>query len=135
MRRLFSVLHGKTLNVGRVQTPNLKMLVDRGTAITSFKKEKYYVVRLSLGGAEASSERIRAADEAKTLKTACETSQAVCVSLIRKKKTEQPPCFAATCPLCRVRTLRRILPEHLAAKRYQTITPLSPLWSLRKQSL
>ena len=91
MRRLFSVLHGKTLNEGRVQTPNLKMLVDRGTAITSFKKEKYYVVRLSLGGAEASSERIRAADEAKTLKTACETSQAVCVSLTCKKKTEQPP--------------------------------------------
>lgn len=91
MRRLFSVLHGKTLNVGRVQTPNLKMLVDRDAAITSFKKEKYYVVRLSLGGAEASSERIRAADEAKTLKTACETSQAVCVSLTRKKKTEQPP--------------------------------------------
>ena len=89
--RLFSVLHGKTLNVGRVQTPTLKMLVDRDAAITSFKKEKYYVVRLSLGGAEALSERIRAADEAETLKTACETSQAVCVSLTRKKKTEQPP--------------------------------------------
>ena len=89
--RLFSVLHGKTLNVGRVQTPTLKMLVDRDAAITSFKKEKYYVVRLSLGGAEASSERIRAADEAETLKTACETSQAVCVSLTREKKTEQPP--------------------------------------------
>lgn len=89
--RLFSVLHGKTLNVGRVQTPTLKMLVDRDAAITSFKKEKYYVVRLSLGGAEASSERIRAADEAQALKTACETSQAVCVSLTREKKTEQPP--------------------------------------------
>ena len=49
MRRLFFVLHGKTLNVGRVQTPNLKMLVDRDAMITSFKKEKYYVVRLSLG--------------------------------------------------------------------------------------
>ena len=89
--RLFSVLHGKTLNVGRVQTPTLKMLVDRDAAITSFKKEKYYVVRLSLGGAEALSERTRAADEAETLKTACETSQAVCVSLTREKKTEQPP--------------------------------------------
>ncbi|HGM1346899.1 TPA: DNA topoisomerase 3 [Clostridioides difficile] len=89
--RLFSVLHGKTLNVGRVQTPTLKMLVDRDAAITSFKKEKYYIVRLSLGGAEASSERIRAAEEAQALKTACETSQAVCVSLTREKKTEQPP--------------------------------------------
>ena len=68
------------------------MLVDRDAAITSFKKEKYYVVRLSLGGAEASSERIRAADEAETLKTACETSQAVCVSLTRGKQTA----FSAT---------------------------------------
>ncbi len=89
--RLFSVLHGKTLNVGRVQTPTLKMLVDRDAAITSFKKEKYYIVRLSLGSVEASSERIRAAEEAQALKTACETSQAVCVSLTREKKTEQPP--------------------------------------------
>lgn len=89
--RLFSCLHGKTLNVGRVQTPTLKMLVDRDAAITSFKKEKYYVVRLSLDGAEASSERIRAADEAQALKTACETSQAVCVSLTREKKTVAPP--------------------------------------------
>jgi len=37
--RLFSCLYGKTLNVGRVQTPTLKMLVDRDAAITNFKKE------------------------------------------------------------------------------------------------
>ena len=51
--RLFSVLHGKTLNVGRVQTPTLKMLADRDAAITSFKKETYHIVRLDVGGAEA----------------------------------------------------------------------------------
>lgn len=39
--RLFSCLYGKTLNVGRVQTPTLKMLVDRDAAITNFKKETY----------------------------------------------------------------------------------------------
>ena len=32
------------MNVGRVQTPTLKMLVDRDAAITTFKKEKYYHV-------------------------------------------------------------------------------------------
>ena len=41
--RLFSCLYGKTLNVGRVQTPTLKMLVDRDAAITNFKKETYAV--------------------------------------------------------------------------------------------
>ncbi|MFQ7166534.1 MAG: DNA topoisomerase 3 [Acutalibacteraceae bacterium] len=89
--RLFSCLYGRTLNVGRVQTPTLKMLVDRDAAITGFKKEKYHLVRLDLGGAEAASERIRAADEAEALKTACETSRAVCVSLTREKKTVAPP--------------------------------------------
>ena len=89
--RLFSVLHGKTLNVGRVQTPTLKMLVDRDAAITSFKKEKYYIVRLDVGGAEAASARISDAADAETIKTACEASQAVCVSVRRERKTEQPP--------------------------------------------
>ena len=51
--RLFSVLYHRTLNVGRVQTPTLAMLVDRDWKITSFKKEKYHHVRLTLGGAEA----------------------------------------------------------------------------------
>ena len=62
--RLFSCLYGKTLNVGRVQTPTLKMLVDRDAAITTFKKEKYYHVRLSLSGVEAASAKIHAAEEA-----------------------------------------------------------------------
>ena len=38
----FSILYHKTLNVGRVQTPTLAMLVNRDYAISSFKKEKYH---------------------------------------------------------------------------------------------
>ena len=89
--RLFSVLHGKTLNVGRVQTPTLKMLADRDAAITSFKKETYHIVRLDVGGAEAASARISDAAKAEAVKTACEASQAVCVSLKKEKKTALPP--------------------------------------------
>ena len=89
--RLFSVLHGKTLNVGRVQTPTLKMLADRDAAITSFKKETYHIVRLDVGGAEAASARISDAADAEALKTACEASQAICISVRRERKTEQPP--------------------------------------------
>ena len=89
--RLFSCLYGKTLNVGRVQTPTLKMLVDRDAAITTFKKEKYYHVRLLLSGAEAVSERISNKAEANALKTACEAAKATCVSMTREKKTAAPP--------------------------------------------
>ena len=91
MTRLFSCLYGKTLNVGRVQTPTLKMLVDRDAAITTFKKEKYYHVHLSLSGVEAASAKIHAADEAGNLKAACEAAQAVCTSVTREKKTVAPP--------------------------------------------
>ena len=89
--RLFSCLYHKTLNVGRVQTPTLKMLVDRGEAISHFKKEKYYHVRLDLSGAEAASERISDKPGADTLKAACEAEMAVCVSLTKEKKTTAPP--------------------------------------------
>ena len=89
--RLFSVLYNHTLNVGRVQTPTLKMLVDRDAAITTFKKEKYYHVRLVLSGAEAASEKLSDRSEADKLKAACEVSKAVCTSLVKEKKTAAPP--------------------------------------------
>ena len=89
--RLFSCLYNKTLNVGRVQTPTLKMLVDRGEAISHFKKEKYYHVRLGFSGAEAVNERISDRKNADALKAACEAAQAVCVSLTKEKKTAAPP--------------------------------------------
>ena len=89
--RLFSCLYHHTLNVGRVQTPTLKMLVDRDAAISNFKKEPYYHVRLTVGGADAASCRISNAAEAEALKAACEKSQAVCTSVSREKKTLAPP--------------------------------------------
>ena len=89
--RLFSCLYHKTLNVGRVQTPTLKMLVDREAQIMSFKKEKYHIVRLDLDGAEATSARISDKSEADKLKDACRASSAVCISVSREKKTVAPP--------------------------------------------
>ena len=89
--RLFSCLYHKTLNVGRVQTPTLKMLVDREAQIMSFKKEKYYIVRLDLDGTEAVSARISDKAKADGLKDTCRASSAVCVSVSREKKTVAPP--------------------------------------------
>ena len=89
--RLFSILYHKTLTVGRVQTPTLKMLVDRETKISDFKKEKYHVVHIAAGGMEAASDRFSSADDADATKMACAGAQAVCVSVKREKKTEQPP--------------------------------------------
>ena len=89
--RLFSVLYHRTLNVGRVQTPTLAMLADRDSKIVLFRKEKYHHVRLALEGAEAVSEKISAMEDAQTIRDACEGQRAVCVSMVRDKKTEKPP--------------------------------------------
>lgn len=89
--RLFSVLYHKTLTVGRVQTPTLKMLVDRDAKILRFQKEKYYTVGIHSGSLKADSEHVASMDEANTLKNACAGAPAICTSIQREKKTEQPP--------------------------------------------
>ena len=88
--RLFSVLYHKTLTVGRVQTPTLKMLVDRDAKILRFQKEKYYTVGIHSGSLKADSGRADA-ETANSLKEKCTGAVAVCTSVKREKKTEQPP--------------------------------------------
>ena len=89
--RLFSVLYHRTLNVGRVQTPTLTMLAERDGKIMLFKKEKYQHVRLQVDGAEAVSEKFTDPAQAKQVQAACRNVQAVCTSVTREKKKEQPP--------------------------------------------
>ena len=89
--RLFSVLYHKTLTVGRVQTPTLKMLVDRDAKILRFQKEKYYTVGIQSGSLKADSGRIANMDEANTLKATCAGTSAICTSIKRERKAEQPP--------------------------------------------
>lgn len=89
--RLFSLLYRKTLNIGRVQTPTLALLCDRHNTISFFKKEKYFTVCIDVNGVKAETERIDNADKANEIMTACENSQAVCVSVKKEEKTEKPP--------------------------------------------
>ena len=89
--RLFSVLYHRTLNVGRVQTPTLAMLADRDWKITNFKKEKYHHVRLTVDGVEPISDNIGDRTEADRIQAACHEGQAVCTSVAREQKKEQPP--------------------------------------------
>lgn len=89
--RLFSLLYNHTLNVGRVQSPTLKMLADRSEAIMSFKKEKYYHVRLALDGAEAVSEKFSDKETAEKIAESCKGKTAVCTSVTSEKKEALPP--------------------------------------------
>ena len=89
--RLFSVLYHRTLNVGRVQTPTLAMLVERERKISQFQKEKYYVLRLEVNGAEAVSDKFTDSMEAERAAAACKESAVICNSVTREQKKEQPP--------------------------------------------
>ena len=90
--RLFTTLYkGKTLNVGRVQTPTLALLVEREAAISNFKKEKFYTVELDLRDFRASGDRIKSKTDAEKLRTACLGKSAVVTSVEHKDRTERPP--------------------------------------------
>ena len=89
--RLFSVLYHRTLNVGRVQTPTLAMLVERERKISQFQREKYYVLRLEVNGAEAVSDKFTDSMEAERAAAACKEPAVICNSVTREQKKEQPP--------------------------------------------
>ena len=89
--RLFSVLYHRTLNVGRVQTPTLAMLADRDAKITLFRKEKYHLLRLTLDGIEAVSEKFTDPSAAEQAAAMCKGAAVTCTSVTKAQKKEQPP--------------------------------------------
>ena len=89
--RLFSVLYHRTLNVGRVQTPTLAMLADRDAKITLFHEEKYHLLRLTLDGAKAVSEKFTDPAKAEQAATMRKGVTVTCTSVTKEQKEEQPP--------------------------------------------
>lgn len=65
--RLFSTLYGQTLNVGRVMTPTLAMIVNREKEICDFKEEPIYKLSLTCEGITVLSERLKDKEEAERL--------------------------------------------------------------------
>ena len=91
MTRLFSCLYGKTLNVGRVQTPDAQNACRPGTPpLPHLRKKNTTMCACPSPAWKPPSAKIHAADEAGNLKAACEAAQAVCTSVTREKKTVAP---------------------------------------------
>ena len=89
--RLFSSLYHKTLNVGRVMTPTLALVVEREAAISGFKKEKFYTVVLDCGKFTAVSGRCESRKAADHLAAVCAVQTAVVNKVEKKQKSAQPP--------------------------------------------
>ena len=89
--RLFSVLYGVTLNVGRVMSPTLALLVQRESDIESFISKPFYVPEITCGGFTASGEKMTERSEAEKIRMDCDHNSAFVRSVEKRVKTIQPP--------------------------------------------
>ena len=90
--RLFSCLYGQTLNVGRVMTPTLAMVVVRDAAIRAFKPEPFYSAELKFRDFQAGGERMKEKAEAeKLVAECCQAGSAIITKVEQKEKSEKPP--------------------------------------------
>ena len=89
--RLFSVLYHRTLNVGRVMTPTLAMIVQREADIAAFKKEPFYTVELDCNSFTASSDKLGDKAAAEAIRTSCDGKTAMVTAEEQKEKAEKPP--------------------------------------------
>ncbi len=90
--RLYSLLYGPTLHVGRVMTPTLAMLVQRENEIRAFKSTPFYTVKLETPILTAKSERMDDWNTAKEIADNCNRDYFAIVQRIeQKQRTENPP--------------------------------------------
>lgn len=122
--RLMSLVYHRTLNVGRVLSPTLALLVERKREIEEFQPETFYTVAVNCGGVSLSSERINAHDEADALASACNGEVRI-TRVERREKRENPP------SLYDLTTLQREANRELGFTAQQTLDYLQSLYEKR----
>lgn len=120
--RLFSVLYHRTLNVGRVVSPTLALIVHRDAEIRAFQPERYYTVSLTFPDFTAVSEKFRNKADADAALAACKDQSAVVIKLDRKEKREKAP------TLYDLTTLQRDANRLLGYTAQQTLDYLQALY-------
>ena len=120
--RLFSLLYGCTLNIGRVVSPTLALVVQREAEIAAFQPEPFYTVELDCGGLTLAGDRKASKKEAQEAAARCQGSAAVVQSVERREKTEKPPA------LFDLTTLQREANRTLGYTAQQTLDYLQALY-------
>lgn len=121
--RLFSCLYHRTLNIGRVMTPTLALIVQREADIDAFKPTPFYTVTLGLSDFTVTGERLTDKAQAEVVQAACMAADAATVkSVERKEKTEKPP------TLYDLTTLQREANRLLGFTAQQTLDYLQSLY-------
>ncbi len=119
--RLMSLVYHRTLNVGRVVSPTLSLLVERKREIEGFKPETFYTVAVNCGGVSIYSERISDKSEADALADIC-TGELHVAKVERREKRESPPA------LYDLTTLQREANRELGFTAQQTLDYLQSLY-------
>ena len=120
--RLFSVFYHRTLNVGRVMSPTLALIVQREAEISAFQPEPFYTVNLDCGGFAATGDKLKAKPEAEAVAAACKGKTAIVRAVERKEKSEKPPA------LYDLTTLQRDANRLLGYTAQQTLDYLQSLY-------
>jgi len=123
--RLFSILYHRKLNVGRVVSPTLSLIVQRECEIDAFKPEVFYTVHLDCSGFEASSERFTGKTAAEQIMKKCENQPVIVKSVECKEKSENPPL------LYDLTTLQRETNRQLGYTAQQTLDYVQSLYEKR----
>jgi DNA topoisomerase-3 len=89
--RLFSILYNETLNVGRVQSPTLAMLVSRESEITNFVKELFFTPTLDFGEFTASGNKQKERSAAAAIAAACDGQSVTVTGVECVTKSVSPP--------------------------------------------
>lgn len=89
--RLFSTRYHQLLNIGRVMTPTLALLVEREAQIQAFQSTPFYTVQLDCGLLSAISERLTERAKAERIAALCDGKEARISKLEQKERLEQPP--------------------------------------------
>lgn len=89
--RLFSCRYNKLLNLGRVQTPTLAMVVKRDIDIKNFVKTKFFIVELDCGGFTAISEKYDNESYAAKIAKMCDGKTAFITGIENKTVNDNPP--------------------------------------------
>lgn len=120
--RLFSLTYGTKLNIGRVMSPTLALLVQRESEIAAFVPESYYTVNLDFPEFTAVSEKIMKEEDAVSLEASCETKEAVVSNIRHWDKSEKAPA------LYDLTTLQRDANRLLGYTAQQTLDYLQSLY-------
>ena len=120
--RLFSVLYHRTLNIGRVMSPTLALIVQREAEIDTFKPVPFYTVTLELPGLTVSGERMSDRASAEQLKEVCRDAAVTIKKVECKEKSEKPPA------LYDLTTLQRDANRLLGYTAQQTLDYLQALY-------